>query len=199
MFLQMITILQKQTLPQLTAISRLLISYSEIFSNFDPNVFAEGTLSDDFITQLKRISENKRGAKMSSRLLLPATKRNEPAGWFMRWVGLDHIVYASKHTAKELAGNKLGTKLIVILGHPNYGAVDAAIHMYSEGSMSAINNKIEKAMGDCNYNRNAGNAELAMFTKIIKAHIENSLQQIITDSTYLFNNIETRKTGIVPA
>lgn len=199
MFLQMITILQKQTLPKLTEIYILLISYNEIFSDFDPKVFAERVLSDNFITQLKRISENKRGTKMSLRFLLPATRRNEPAGWFMRWVGLDHIIYASKDTIKELAGNKLGTKLIVILGHSNCGAVDAAIHMYSEGSISAINNKIEKAMVDCNYNRSAGNAELAMFTKIIKANIENSLQQIIADSAYLFNNIETRKTRVVAA
>jgi hypothetical protein len=171
----MITVLQVQTLPKLTAISRLLISYSEIFSNFDPNVFAEGTLSDDFITQLKRISENKRGTKMLLGLLLPATSRNESAGWFMRWVGLNRIVYASKDTKKELAGNKIGTKLIVVLGHFNYGAVDAAIHMYSAGSTLASNNKTKTAMVDCNYNRNAGNAELAMFTKIIKASIENSL------------------------
>ena len=27
----------------------------------------------------------------------------EPAGWFMLWVGLDHLVYASKETKKDLA------------------------------------------------------------------------------------------------
>ena len=27
----------------------------------------------------------------------------EPAGWFMLWVGLDHLVYASKDKKKELA------------------------------------------------------------------------------------------------
>ena len=160
---------QKQFSQKLAEISILLTSFNSIFSDFDPNAYAEKTLSDDFITQAKKISQNKRGKQMSLRLLLPANKRNEqeekviitrlhsyfnsvhqqlecgvrktkktgllltligiilmiaasylsftkpekyhmhlllvlfePAGWFMLWVGLDHLVYASKDTKKEL-------------------------------------------------------------------------------------------------
>lgn len=159
---------QKHPLLKLAEISILLNSYNDIFSDFDPNAYDERTLSDDFITQAKKISENKSGNKMSLRLLLPANKRNEqeekeivtrlhsyfksvhkqlkygvrktskrgfiltlfgivlmiaasplsftkpdkyymhkllvlfePAGWFMLWVGLDHLVYASKDTKKD--------------------------------------------------------------------------------------------------
>ena len=160
----------KQSFQKFTEINILLKSYHNIFSEFDPNSYAERTLSDDFITQAKNISENKKGNKMLLKLLLPANMRNaqeekvivnrlyshfksihqqlnrsvknkninglllalvgislliaasylsftkpekyylhlmlvlfEPAGWFMLWVGLDHLVYASKNTKKELA------------------------------------------------------------------------------------------------
>lgn len=68
---------QKQSSQKLAEISILLTSYNSIFSNFDPNAYAEKTLSDDFITQAKKIPQNKKGKKMSLRLLLPANKRNE--------------------------------------------------------------------------------------------------------------------------
>ena len=161
---------QQHPLLKLAEISILLTSYNDIFSAFDPSAYAERTLSDDFITQAKKISQNKSGNKMLLRLLLPAHKRNdpedemivkrlhsyfksvhqqlasgirktnkigflltligiilmtaasylsfmkpekfamhlllvlfEPAGWFMLWVGLDHLVYALKDTKKELS------------------------------------------------------------------------------------------------
>ncbi|MCW3102946.1 MAG: hypothetical protein JWO09_1386 [Bacteroidetes bacterium] len=55
----------------------LLDSYDDIFSDFDPGEYAERTLSDDFIIQLKKIARNKNGDKPLLKLLLPAGKRNE--------------------------------------------------------------------------------------------------------------------------
>ena len=52
-------------------------SYDDIFSDFDPNVYAERTLSDDFLLHAKKISKNIRGKKMSLRFLLPENKRNQ--------------------------------------------------------------------------------------------------------------------------
>jgi hypothetical protein len=159
-----------QSLLNLSEISIQLNSYDDIFSVFDPNVYAERTLSDDFLIHAKKISKNKSGNKMSLRFLLPENKRNaeeekaivkrlhfyfknvhqhlqsairktvtsglifslagialmiaasyisftkpekypfhlllvlfEPAGWFLLWVGLDHLVYSSKETKKDLA------------------------------------------------------------------------------------------------
>ena len=177
---------QKQPLQKLAEISIQLNSYNDIFSDFDRNAYNERTLSDDFITQAKKISENKSGNKMLLRLLLPTNKRNEqeekvivtrlhsyfksvhkqlkydvrkttkrgfmltisgiiimiaasylsftkpdkyymhillvlfePAGWFMLWVGLDHLVYASKDTKKDLAFYSKMIKSEIIFLHIN--------------------------------------------------------------------------------
>jgi len=159
----------KQSLLKLAEVSILLDSYNDIFSDFDPSAYSERTLSDDFIIQTKKFSKNKGGHKMSLKLLLPASVRNEqdekviikrlhshfkdsyqqlesevrktnrkgiiltiiglvlmtiasylsfmkvekyhihfllvlfePAGWFLLWAGLDHLVYSSKDAKKDL-------------------------------------------------------------------------------------------------
>jgi hypothetical protein len=159
---------QKQSLLKLAEISILLDSYNDIFSDFDPSPYSERTLSDDFIFQAKKFIKDKTANKMSLKLLLPASVRNEqdekviikrlhshfkdayqqvesdvkkinrkgillivigialmitasylsfmkaekyhvhfllvlfePAGWFLLWAGLDHLVYLSKNTKKD--------------------------------------------------------------------------------------------------
>ena len=67
----------KQSLLKLAEISILLNSYNDIFSAFDPSEYSERTLSDDFIIQAKNFSKNKNGHKMSLKLLLPVSARNE--------------------------------------------------------------------------------------------------------------------------
>ena len=151
------------------AVSILLDSYDDLFSDFDPSVYSERILSDDFIIQAKIFSKHKSGDQLSLQLLLPANKRNEqeeeviikrlhsyfknvhqqlesevrkanakglalvligiilmiaasyisfikpdkyhmhlllvllePAGWFLLWLGLDHLVYSLKDTKKIL-------------------------------------------------------------------------------------------------
>ncbi len=158
----------KQSLLKLAEISILLSSYNDIFSAFDPSEYSERTLSDDFIIQANNFSKSKEGNRMSLKLLLPASSRNEkeekvivkrlhshfkdvyqqiggdikktkrkgiiltgigivlmisasylsfikleryhvhllivlfePAGWFLLWAGLDHLVYQSKSTKKD--------------------------------------------------------------------------------------------------
>lgn len=159
----------KQSMLKVTEINILLNSYNDIFSDFDPSEYSERTLSDDFIIQAKIFSKSKDGNKMSLKLLLPASVRNEqdekiiikrlhshfkdayqqvanevkktkrkgitftvigialmltasylsfmkaeqyhihfllvlfePAGWFLLWIGLEHLVYSSKETKKDL-------------------------------------------------------------------------------------------------
>lgn len=67
----------KKSLLELAEISILLDSYNDIFSDFDPSPFSERILSDDFIVQAKKFSKDKGGNKMSLKLLLPASARNE--------------------------------------------------------------------------------------------------------------------------
>ena len=153
----------------LKQVSVLLSSYNDMFSAFDPSEYSERTLSDDFLVQANKFSKNKDGNKMTLKLLLPASVRNEqdekviikrlhshfkdafqqvasevmktkrkgmiftaigiilmltasylsfmqperfhihfllvlfePAGWFLLWAGLDHLVYSSKESKKDL-------------------------------------------------------------------------------------------------
>ena len=67
----------KQSMLKLAEISVLLSSYNDIFSAFDPSEYSERALSDDFIIQAKNISKSKDGKKMSLKLLLPVSARNE--------------------------------------------------------------------------------------------------------------------------
>lgn len=47
----------------------------------------------------------------------------------------------------EYAAGHLGCKLVVVLGHENCGAVDAAMHNEPEGYVKCITDEIKKAIG----------------------------------------------------
>jgi hypothetical protein len=59
------------------AVNIWLDSYDDIFSDFDSNSYSEKTLSDDFISQAKKIAINKVGKEVSLRFFIPLNKRNE--------------------------------------------------------------------------------------------------------------------------
>jgi hypothetical protein len=62
---------------EMAEVSILLDSYDDIFSDFDPRVYAERSLSDDFLLQAKKFTRSKSGEKLVLRLLLPAENRKE--------------------------------------------------------------------------------------------------------------------------
>ncbi len=57
-------------------ISLILDSYNDIFSSFDPRPYSEKALSDDFLTECKKASVDKREEGLELRLLVPAHRRN---------------------------------------------------------------------------------------------------------------------------
>lgn len=53
-------------------------AYSDIFSDFDPRPFSERAVSDDFITQVKRVSRERSGKTNVLKLLVPeGTQKDE--------------------------------------------------------------------------------------------------------------------------
>lgn len=53
-------------------------SYNDIFSDFDPRPFSERAISDDFITQVKRVSRESNGKISVLKLLIPeGTQKDE--------------------------------------------------------------------------------------------------------------------------
>lgn len=152
-----------------TEISIWLDNYDDLFSDFDPRPYSERTLSDDFLSQTKKVAKDRTGNIVRLKLLLPEAVRSkkdetivakrlhihfknkleqlqderkgwirkglqltaagiammiaasylsfinpekyvihlllilfEPAGWFMLWTGLDHLIYYSGNTRNEL-------------------------------------------------------------------------------------------------
>ena len=150
-------------------ISIWLDSYNDIFSDFYSRPISLRSLSDDFITQVKKTQRENKGDKVALRLLMPSALRKteqenhiierlrlyfntihlqlrddaratnrkglyfilvgialmvtsgyisfvksekfhihlllvlfEPAGWFMLWTGLDHLIYFSTNKKSEV-------------------------------------------------------------------------------------------------
>jgi hypothetical protein len=150
-------------------ISIWLDSYDDIFSDFDPRPVSVRSLSDDFVSQVKKTQRESKAEKAVLKLLMPSALRKteeesriidrlhtyfntihqqlrdeakatntkgvyfifagitfmvvagflsfsksekfhmhlllvlfEPAGWFLLWTGLDHLIYFGKTKRSEL-------------------------------------------------------------------------------------------------
>ena len=70
-------------------ISIWLDKYDDIFSDFDPRPFSERILSDDFITELKKVSREEEFEVSELRLLVPEKVRN---------IEVEHIIVKRLHT-----------------------------------------------------------------------------------------------------
>jgi carbonic anhydrase len=97
----------------------------------------------------------------------------------------------------EFACEKIGTKLIVVLGHSNCGAVTYAIKAKSEGNFTSVTSKIEKAIKDCKCDSHNIEADPLMLNKVIQANTNNSIAEILSESTFLNQEIKSGKINIV--
>ncbi len=98
----------------------------------------------------------------------------------------------------ELACREIGTKLIVVLGHSNCGAIYSAINHIDKGNISHITNKIEKAIQQCNCDRNKLKNDIVSMNEVIKANVLNSVEEI-KKSEYLAMQLNDYKIKIVSA
>lgn len=97
----------------------------------------------------------------------------------------------------ELACSEIGTKLIMVLGHSNCGAVSSALHMKQDGYISSITNKINRALEGNNPQKIL--ADPALVDKVIHQNVENSILEIIHDSEYLSGKIRANEISLVGA
>ncbi len=61
----------------LPPVSLWIDDYSDLFSDFDPRAFSERAFSDDFITQVKKVSKDIRERVPVLRILVPHRARND--------------------------------------------------------------------------------------------------------------------------
>ncbi len=97
----------------------------------------------------------------------------------------------------ELSCQEIGTKLIVVLGHSNCGAVASAINSISNGKISTITKKIEKAISDCNCKREEILGNENTFNKVIKGNVHNSIDEILQKSEYLAQKVQKKEIMII--
>ncbi|EOQ90395.1 carbonate dehydratase [Leptospira yanagawae serovar Saopaulo str. Sao Paulo = ATCC 700523] len=100
----------------------------------------------------------------------------------------------------ELSCAKIGTKLIVVLGHSNCGAVSSAIYSLKDGNIASITNKIQKAIDGSDSNlqiKKEGNEHI--FNHVVKANVLNSITEILESSIYLKEQVDAGAFKIVPA
>jgi carbonic anhydrase len=99
----------------------------------------------------------------------------------------------------ELSCKKLGAKVIVVMGHSNCGAVASAIHSIKEGHISSITNKIEKAIAQCNCDRETITSDPSIYNGVIKNNVKNSIEEIIQESEFLSQKINAHEISIIAA
>ncbi len=99
----------------------------------------------------------------------------------------------------ELACKDLGTKLVVVLGHTNCGAIAKAIQGDSTGHIRNITDKIEKSIQNCGCDRTLINETPNAIDKLIQLNVDNSISEIISQSEYLKKKSETGVIKIVAA
>lgn len=100
----------------------------------------------------------------------------------------------------ELSCEKIGTKLIVVLGHSNCGAVSSAIYSLKDGNIAYITNKIDKAINDSNFERAKNDVSSShMFDHIVKKNVKNSVEEILLNSEIIAKRIQNQEIKIVSA
>src|SRR3989339_701864 len=62
---------EKQSIRHISQVSMWLDGYDDIFSDFDPRPYSQRSLSDDFLSEAKKVSSGKTGDRLELRFLIP--------------------------------------------------------------------------------------------------------------------------------
>ena len=100
----------------------------------------------------------------------------------------------------EYATAAAGSKLIVVLGHTNCGAIEGACDHVQMGNLTALLHKIQPAL------QNTRNGAIEQTSKdpdyvnaVAQAHARESAKQILDGSDIISGLVNSGKVGIIPA
>lgn len=96
----------------------------------------------------------------------------------------------------EFACQKIGTKVIVVLGHSNCGAVTYAVESGTE-YYTSITSKIQNSIAICDCSPAKIKSNPDLLDKVIKLNTNNSITDVLMNSTYLKEEIEKQTITIV--
>ncbi|MBW4641377.1 MAG: hypothetical protein KME05_24815 [Gloeocapsa sp. UFS-A4-WI-NPMV-4B04] len=100
----------------------------------------------------------------------------------------------------EIAVQKIGAKLIVVMGHSNCGAIGLALQQPSGEYIRAVTSKIDKAIAQCGLSPgsiDAGNG--AVMERITRLNARNTIEEILERSSELKSRVASADIGIVAA
>jgi carbonic anhydrase len=100
----------------------------------------------------------------------------------------------------EFATAVAQSKLIVVLGHTNCGAIKGACDNVKLGNLTALLDAIQPAVEmetTIHENRNGENMEFV--NAVARLNVKHAIQEIISRSEIIKNLVEEKKLGIVPA
>lgn len=100
----------------------------------------------------------------------------------------------------EFSSKYIGSKLIVVLGHSNCGAIKAACDHYTGGHIGEILKHIEPAV---NHEQVVGehkdSSDIAFVDRVCHSNVEFQIQAILDNSEILRNMLEAKQIGIAAA
>lgn len=100
----------------------------------------------------------------------------------------------------EIAVEKIGAKLIVVMGHSNCGAVHLALHQPKEKNVSEVTSKIDKAIFRTGFKHTEIDPKnLALMEKITRYNAQNTIEEILERSDELKQRVLDNRIGIVGA
>lgn len=97
----------------------------------------------------------------------------------------------------ELSCKEIGTKLIIVMGHSNCGAINAAIHNLSDGKIAYITEKIRPAIDKTRLKQGDMDTNFSEHTCII--NMQNSVNEILEKSSSIYEQVSSGKIGIASA
>lgn len=99
----------------------------------------------------------------------------------------------------ELSHKEIGTKLIIVMGHSNCGAVNAAIHGLKEGYIANITDKIKPAVDQALKAQDGKTSAKDVLENSCNLNLQNSLIEILKTSKFISSQIGIGSLGIVSA
>lgn len=109
-------------------ISIWLDRYDDIFSDFDPRPYSERTLSDDFLIQVKKVSDEQEGNVKELKLSLPANERsNEHENFITKKLSThfkkNHGQYTKKYKSLCIKGLLCALTGIIVMLTASYVSI----------------------------------------------------------------------------
>ncbi len=105
---------EKKELLKMAEISIWIDVYDDLFSDFDPRPYSQRALSDDFLREAKKASEDKSTGTVELRFLAPAEQRNFAEEKLIKKRLLTHFQKHASLLGKEIADHR--KKGIILTG-----------------------------------------------------------------------------------